>query len=85
MREEGRLRDALRGWLPDEILDRPKQGFEVPIADWFRGDLRELRPRVLLDPRRGTAAACSARGGVRELLDRHGAARRQLARCCGRS
>ena len=35
------FREALRGWLPDEILDRPKQGFSVPIADWFRNDLRD--------------------------------------------
>ena len=45
------LREALRGWLPDDILDRPKQGFSVPLGDWLRGDLRELARDVLLDPR----------------------------------
>jgi asparagine synthase (glutamine-hydrolysing) len=44
------MRQALRGWLPDEILDRPKQGFSVPVGDWFRGDLREHVREVLLDP-----------------------------------
>lgn len=44
------LRQALRGWLPDEILDRPKQGFSVPVGDWFRGDLRQHVREVLLDP-----------------------------------
>ncbi len=44
------MREALRGWLPDEILDRPKQGFSVPVGDWFRGDLREHVREVLLDP-----------------------------------
>ena len=49
-RREGKvlLRDAARGWLDDEILDRPKQGFAVPLADWLRGDLREVSEDVLL-------------------------------------
>jgi len=29
------LRRAMRGMLPDAILDRPKRGFTVPIARWF--------------------------------------------------
>lgn len=36
------LIDAYRGHLPDVVLDRPKQGFEVPIGEFFRGPLREL-------------------------------------------
>jgi asparagine synthase (glutamine-hydrolysing) len=44
------LREALRGWLPDEILDRPKQGFMVPVGDWFRNELRAHVSEVLLDP-----------------------------------
>lgn len=44
------LRDALRAWLPDSILDRPKQGFSVPLAEWLRGELREYSREVLLDP-----------------------------------
>ena len=39
---------ALRGWLPDEILDRPKQGFAVPLDRWFRGPLRPLYREILL-------------------------------------
>jgi asparagine synthase (glutamine-hydrolysing) len=34
---------AVRGLVPDEILDRPKQGFGVPISEWIN---RELRERV---------------------------------------
>ena len=44
------LRDALRAWLPASILDRPKQGFSIPLAEWLRGDLREYSREVLLDP-----------------------------------
>jgi len=44
------LKSALRGVLPDEILDRPKMGFGVPLARWFREDLRFLPAEHLLDP-----------------------------------
>jgi asparagine synthase (glutamine-hydrolysing) len=44
------LRDAVRPWLPDDLLDRPKMGFAVPIPAWFRGELRGYVRDVLLDP-----------------------------------
>jgi asparagine synthase (glutamine-hydrolysing) len=44
------FKDALRPWLPSELLDRRKQGFGVPLDDWLRGPLRELPHEVLLDP-----------------------------------
>jgi asparagine synthase (glutamine-hydrolysing) len=31
------LREAMRGGLPREILDRPKQGFGSPMEEWLRG------------------------------------------------
>ena len=33
------LKQAMRGILPDDIIDRPKHGFAVPLAAWFRGEL----------------------------------------------
>ncbi|HVZ19893.1 MAG TPA: asparagine synthase (glutamine-hydrolyzing), partial [Vicinamibacterales bacterium] len=33
--------------VPREILDRPKQGFGVPIGHWFRGSMREVFGDVL--------------------------------------
>ena len=64
------FRQALRGWLPDEILDRPKQGFTVPIGEWFRNDLHDLVRDVLLDP--GTLERGYFRPQVvRSMLERH--------------
>ncbi len=37
------LKRAVRGVIPDAIIDRRKQGFGVPVAEWF---LRELGPVV---------------------------------------
>ena len=40
-RGEGKwlLKKAMQRYLPDEVLYRPKQGFVMPIAQWFRGPL----------------------------------------------
>ncbi len=64
------LRSALRGWVPDAILDAPKRGFELPVARWFRGELRDYARAVLLD------TSAISRGWCREaevcrLLDEH--------------
>ena len=35
------LKSAMESHLPRELLYRPKMGFAVPLARWFRGPLRE--------------------------------------------
>ncbi len=45
------LREAMRGVLPARVLSRPKMGFAVPLAAWFRGDLGAFAREVLLDQR----------------------------------
>ncbi len=32
------FKQAMRGVLPERVIDRPKQGFAVPLGHWFRGD-----------------------------------------------
>jgi asparagine synthase (glutamine-hydrolysing) len=34
------VQDAFRELLPPELYNRPKSGFEVPLLQWFRTDLR---------------------------------------------
>jgi asparagine synthase (glutamine-hydrolysing) len=43
------LVSALRGLLPDSVLHRNKMGFGVPLARWFREELRDLPRDLLLD------------------------------------
>jgi len=42
------VQDAFRPLLPPELYDRPKQGFEVPLLKWMRGELRPLIEQDLL-------------------------------------
>jgi asparagine synthase (glutamine-hydrolysing) len=50
------LKRAMRGILPDGIIDRPKHGFAVPLAQWFRGELSGFAHDLLL------SATCRQRG-----------------------
>lgn len=64
------LKRAARGLVPDEIINRPKKGFGMPVASWLAGPLRPMLEDVLfsrevmgdglLDPR-----------AVRCLVDEH--------------
>jgi asparagine synthase (glutamine-hydrolysing) len=42
------LKKAVRGVIPDELIDRPKQGFGVPVTEWFLERLGD-RTRAELD------------------------------------
>lgn len=42
------LQDAFRGFLPGELYNRPKKGFEVPLLKWLRRDLKGLIRNDLL-------------------------------------
>lgn len=43
------LRDVAEDLLPPEIRNRPKTGFDMPVAAWLRSDLRGVLDEYLLD------------------------------------
>jgi asparagine synthase (glutamine-hydrolysing) len=54
-----KIRDGSRKYLlkalayrlvPRELLERPKQGFAVPIGAWFKGSMREAFGDILASP-----------------------------------
>jgi len=51
--QEGKflLKKAMEPRLSNDILYRPKMGFAVPLARWFRGPLKERVRRAVLGPR----------------------------------
>jgi asparagine synthase (glutamine-hydrolysing) len=50
------FKQARRGILPHQIIDRQKHGFAVPLARWFRGDLADYARDLLL------SSTCRQRG-----------------------
>jgi asparagine synthase (glutamine-hydrolysing) len=43
------LKQAVRGLIPDSIIDRPKQGFAVPVSEWLQNRLGNVMRQKLLD------------------------------------
>ena len=42
------VQEAFRSWIPKEIYNRPKKGFEVPLLKWFKTEMRPLIENDLL-------------------------------------
>lgn len=76
---DGRGKDfwirAMGDRLPPELLTRPKMGFGVPLADWFRGPLRELL-RDHLTGARFLSRGIVNPGFLQVMLDEHDRGRR---------
>lgn len=45
------LQQAARGLVPDDIIDRPKHGFGMPLASWLRGPLAGFLSETLAPDR----------------------------------
>ncbi len=64
------VREALRPRLPEAVLTRPKNGFRMPVAAWFRGPLREQFHDLLLAPDAVSRPYLDA-NVLRRLIDDH--------------
>jgi asparagine synthase (glutamine-hydrolysing) len=60
---------AMSGLLPRQIISRRKQGFVVPLAEWFRGELREMARSALLS--RSACDGILEESAITRLWDQH--------------
>ncbi len=70
--QEGKFlfKKAMEPMLPADVLYRPKMGFSVPLARWFRGPLKtRVREAVLGD--RLASTGWFERGYLQHLVDAH--------------
>jgi asparagine synthase (glutamine-hydrolysing) len=45
------LRNVLYRYVPQEMMERPKQGFRVPVESWLRTDLRDWAETLMAEDR----------------------------------
>ena len=64
------LRQILYKHVPRALIDRPKRGFGVPIADWLRGPLRQWADD-LLSPRELAKSGVLNPKPIRETWNQH--------------
>jgi len=64
------LKKAMEPLLPNEVLYRPKMGFSVPLARWFRGPLKQRVCDAVLGERLASTGWFE-RGYLQHLVDAH--------------
>ena len=72
------LKKSMEPHLPNNILYRPKMGFAVPLARWFRGPLRQRVRTALLEGELGRTGFFN-RAYLEHLVDEHAAGRRDYS------
>lgn len=74
------LKKACESRLPKAVLYRPKMGFVVPLARWFRGPLRERVREAALGPVLAESGLFDRRR-LGQIVDAHQAGRRDFSAC----
>ncbi|MFL5404170.1 MAG: asparagine synthase (glutamine-hydrolyzing) [Gemmatimonadales bacterium] len=69
------LRQVLYKYVPRELIERPKSGFDVPIGDWLRGPLRGWAESLLEEKRLEQEGFFEARP-IRQRWEEHLSGRR---------
>ncbi len=64
------LKKSMERVLPREIINRPKKGFNMPVAHWLTGELRDLM-LYLLSEVRVTRQGFFNYGYIKRLIDEH--------------
>ena len=72
------LRSLAQRYLPQAILNRPKQGFAIPLGAWIRGPLRPWVYEILCSQRAEERGLFFARR-IRQMIDAHMAHRRDYS------
>jgi len=70
MKSKYLFKRALHGMLPEKILNRPKKGFGIPVAEWFRGPLKDQMLSVL-SPERMVRQGFFDPAAVKRLIEDH--------------
>lgn len=69
------LKQAVRGFIPDDIIDRPKKGFNIPAAQWMRGDLAPMIKNLPKSERLMDTGLIDG-GAVQQMVEEHLSGRR---------
>ena len=64
------FKTALEPYLPSDILYRPKMGFAVPLATWFRGPLKQQVRDALLGPNMADSGFFNG-SFLKKMVDQH--------------
>jgi asparagine synthase (glutamine-hydrolysing) len=69
------FKKSLESRLPHDILYRPKMGFSIPLASWFRGPLKQRVREALLGPTLANTGIFNI-DFLRDMVEQHQSGRR---------
>ena len=64
------LRKAMRGFIPENIINRKKQGFSAPDESWYRGENAEYIKELLLSEELASSKYISQEY-IKEIVEEH--------------